>query len=41
MSQQERQVYMDHSATTPVDPAVVAAMAPYWSEAFGNDVMFS
>jgi len=27
---------MDHSATTPVDPRVVAAMAPYWSDIFGN-----
>lgn len=30
------QVYMDHSATTPVDPAVVEAMLPYFSEKFGN-----
>ena len=27
---------MDHSATTPVDPAVAEAMAPYFSEKFGN-----
>jgi cysteine desulfurase len=32
----ERYVYLDHSATTPVDPRVVEAMAPYWSEIFGN-----
>jgi len=32
----ERHVYLDHSATTPVDPRVVEAMAPYWSEIFGN-----
>lgn len=29
-------VYLDAMASTPVDPQVVAAMAPYWSEAFGN-----
>jgi cysteine desulfurase len=29
-------VYLDYNATTPVDPAVVAAMAPYWSEQFFN-----
>jgi cysteine desulfurase len=29
-------VYLDHHATTPVDPRVVAAMAPYWSADFGN-----
>lgn len=31
-----RQVYMDHSATTSVDHAVVEAMLPYFSEKFGN-----
>jgi len=31
-----RRIYLDHSATTPVDPQVVEAMAPYWSEVFGN-----
>jgi cysteine desulfurase len=36
MATSERHVYLDHSATTPVDPRVVAAMAPYWSERFGN-----
>jgi cysteine desulfurase len=30
------QIYMDHNATTPVDPRVVEAMAPCWSEHFGN-----
>ncbi len=29
-------VYMDHSATTPVDPRVVEAMLPYFHERFGN-----
>jgi cysteine desulfurase len=31
-----RKVYLDHSATTPVDPRVVAAMMPYLTEKFGN-----
>jgi cysteine desulfurase len=29
-------IYLDHSATTAVDPRVVAAMAPFWSELYGN-----
>lgn len=29
-------IYLDHGATTPVHPAVVAAMSPYWSEQYGN-----
>jgi cysteine desulfurase len=33
---QARQVYLDHSATTPVDPRVVDAMLPYLTERFGN-----
>ena len=28
--------YLDHNATTPCDPAVVEAMAPYWSQQFAN-----
>jgi cysteine desulfurase len=28
--------YLDNSATTPLDPRVLAAMEPYWSETFGN-----
>ncbi len=29
-------VYMDHHATTPVDPRVLQAMLPYFSQHFGN-----
>ncbi len=29
-------IYLDHHATTPVDPAVLAAMMPYLTERFGN-----
>lgn len=29
-------IYLDHHATTPVDPRVVEAMAPWWSRDFGN-----
>lgn len=29
-------IYLDHSATTPVDRRVVEAMAPYWTEMYGN-----
>lgn len=32
----QRTVYLDHSATTPVDPKVVKAMTPYLTEKFGN-----
>ena len=31
-----KQVYMDHSSTTPVDPLVTEAMLPYFTEQFGN-----
>lgn len=31
-----KQIYMDHGATTPVDPLVVDAMLPYFTETFGN-----
>lgn len=33
---QPNSIYLDHGATTPLHPAVLAAMAPYWSEQFGN-----
>jgi cysteine desulfurase len=29
-------IYLDHHATTPCDPRVVAAMAPFWTQEFGN-----
>ena len=29
-------IYMDHAATTPVHPDVLARMQPYFSELFGN-----
>src|ERR1700682_1180094 len=29
-------IYMDYHATTPVDPRVVQAMLPYFTEVFGN-----
>ena len=31
-----RSVYLDNAASTPVDPRVRAAMAPYFGEEFGN-----
>src|SRR5437870_13877002 len=31
-----RKVYLDHSATTPIDSRVLEAMLPYLTEKFGN-----
>jgi len=29
-------IYMDHHATTPVDPRVLDAMLPFFTQEFGN-----
>lgn len=36
LKQSKQLVYLDHAATTPVRPEVLAAMRPYWSNVFGN-----
>ena len=36
MEQPKRTVYMDHASTTPLDPRVLEAMLPYFTEKFGN-----
>lgn len=33
---ENKPVYLDYSATTPIDPRVVDAMMPYLTESFGN-----
>ena len=32
----KKRVYLDYAASTPLDSRVKSAMAPYWSERFGN-----
>lgn len=32
----QRRIYLDHAATTPLDPRVVAAMLPHLTDVYGN-----
>jgi cysteine desulfurase len=36
MERPKHTVYLDHAATTAVDPRVVEAMLPYWTQHYGN-----
>ena len=36
MAAVNRPIYLDHHATTPLDPRVLAAMRPWWEENFAN-----
>jgi cysteine desulfurase len=36
MGSRQQRIYLDHNATTPVDPAVLEEMLPWFSREFGN-----
>ncbi|MBI4117303.1 MAG: cysteine desulfurase [Parcubacteria group bacterium] len=36
-----REIYLDNAATTPCDPRVLKAMAPFWSKVYGNPSSFN
>ncbi|MCC7523015.1 aminotransferase class V-fold PLP-dependent enzyme [Candidatus Uhrbacteria bacterium] len=40
MKKPEHLIYLDHAATTPLDPRVLQAMQPFFSDDFGNPSSF-